>query len=48
LEDVKKVYKKSSSFYYLRKLLVIAVFFAYIIVLANPNIITKEKQELKE
>jgi len=48
LDDLKAVYKKSSLFYYLRKLLVIIIFLAYIIVLANPNIITKEKQELKE
>lgn len=48
LDDIKKVYKKSSMFYYLKKLLVIAIFIAYIIVLANPNIITKEEKQLEE
>ncbi|MCT4617136.1 MAG: VWA domain-containing protein [Candidatus Gracilibacteria bacterium] len=47
LEDVKKVYKKSSLFYYLKKVLILTIFLAYIVVLMNPNVMTKEKKELK-
>jgi len=48
LDDIQKIYKKSSLFYYLKKILVIAIFLAYITVLANPNIIIKEKEQIKE